>query len=179
MPRKGEVLSAAHKAKMMAGRIAKKGSSATAPGKPEDGERLANGRNVKGSFEATKPLISEGQVPNLSKKRLNALVQEEKPVVRRKRGVQSSGEPAAVEDASYIVDRNTGPSAVITYQLPGQKQAIKDSLAVKVPKLPGQTEDPDPPNKTVENIPSEDVKSLKVKPAAPFSMAALRQRLLC
>ena len=70
MPRKGEKLSAEHKAKMMAGRVAKTGASATSPARPMDGERLANKRKPKGSFEATKPLISEGQVPNLTKKKL-------------------------------------------------------------------------------------------------------------
>ena len=179
MPRKGEKLSAEHKAKMMAGRVAKRSESATSPARPMDGERLANKRKPKGSFEATKPLISEGQVPNLTKKKLGGLVEEEKPVVRRKRGVQSSGEPASIQDANYIRDSNTGPSAAITFQLPGQKQAIKKALATKVPKIVGQTVDANPPDKTVENIPSVDVKSLEVKPSAPFSMAALRQRLLC
>ena len=106
-------------------------------------------------------------------------MEEVKPVVRRKRGVQSSGEPASIQDANYIRDSNTGPSAAITFQLPGQKQAIKKALATKVPKIVGQTVDANPPDKTVENIPSVDVKSLEVKPSAPFSMAALRQRLLC
>ena len=68
MPRKGEKLSAEHLAKLQAGRRAKKGGGqATAPGVPEDGDRLANNRALVQPKEATKPMIS--QQPNLTKKR--------------------------------------------------------------------------------------------------------------
>ena len=60
MPRKGEKLSAEHLAKLQAGRRAKKGGGqATAPGVPEDGDRLANNRPLVQPKEATKPLISQ------------------------------------------------------------------------------------------------------------------------
>lgn len=180
MPRKGEKLSAEHLAKMKAGRIAKKGGpQATAPGVPEDGEKLANNRKAVAPKEATQPLIASGQVPNLTKKKKAGIVEGVPAVVRKKRGVQSSGEPASIQDADYIKNENTGASALISNQLPGQAQAIKKSLAKKVPKIVGNTYDENPPEKTIDNIPSEDVKSLSVKESAPFSYAALRQRLLC
>ena len=178
MPRKGEKLSSEHLAKMMAGRNAKKGGGhATAPGLPKDGAALTSGKRLTEPAEATKPMIS--QQPNLTKKKKANLVEVVPAVVRRKRGVQSSGVPASVQDATYIKDDYTGVSENVTFQLPGQAKAIQKALAVKVPKIVGQTFDPVPPTKTVDNIPSEDVKSLKVNKAAPFSMNALRQRLLC
>ena len=178
MPRKGEKLSAEHLARMQAGRRAKKGGGqATAPGVPEDGDRLANNRPLVQPKEATKPLIS--QQPNLSKKKKAGVVRDVPAVAKAIRGVNSSGEPTAIQEADYLKEKSTGASILITNELPGQKDAIKRSLAKKPKRIPGATVDPNPPEKTVKNIPSEDVKSLKVNPSAPFSFQALRQRLLC
>ena len=178
MPRKGEKLSAEHLAKLQAGRRAKKGGGqATAPGVPEDGDRLANNRPLVQPKEATKPLIS--QQPNLTKKKKAGIVRDVPAVAKAKRGVNSSGEPTAIQEADYLKEKSTGASILITNELPGQKEAIKRSLAKKPKRIPGNTTDPNPPQKTVDNIPSEDVKSLHVNPSAPFSFAALRQRLLC
>ena len=178
MPRKGEKLSAEHLARMQAGRRAKKGGGqATAPGVPEDGDRLANNRPLVQPKEATKPLIS--QQPNLTKKKKAGVVRDVPAVAKAIRGVNSSGEPTAIQEADYLKEKSTGASILITNQLPEQKEAIKRSLAKKPKRIPGATVDPNPPQKTVENIPSEDVKSLKVNPSAPFSFQALRQRLLC
>jgi len=178
MPRKGEKLSAEHLAKMKAGRMAKKGGGqATAPGVPEDGDRLANNRPLVQPKEATKPMIS--QQPNLTKKKKAGVVRDVPAVASAKRGVNSSGEPTAIQEADYLRDRSTGASILITNELPGQKQAIKRTLAKKPKRIPGATTDPNPPQKTVDNIPSEDVKSLQVSQSAPFSFQALRQRLLC
>ena len=180
MPRKGEKLSPEHLAKLQAGRRAKKGGGqATAPGVPEDGDRLANNRRPVQPKEATKPLISQGQVPNLTKKKKAGIVRDVPAVAKAIRGVNSSGEPTAIQEADYLKEKSTGASILITNQLPEQKEAIKRSLAKKPKRIPGATTDPNPPQKTVENIPSEDVKSLKVNPSAPFSFQALRQRLLC
>ena len=179
MPRKGEKLSPEHLAKMQAGRKARKGGGqATASGVPEDGDRLANDRPLVQPKEATKPMIS--QQPNLTKKKKAGIVGDVPPVNRRQRGgANSSGAPQAIQEANYLKDKSTGPSILISNELPGQKDAIKRSLAKKPARIPGATVDPNPPEKTVDNIPSEDVKSLHVKPSAPFSFAALRQRLLC
>jgi hypothetical protein len=178
MPRKGEKLSPEHLAKLQAGRNAKKGGGqATAPGVPEDGDRLANNRRPVQPKEATKPLIS--QQPNLTKKKKAGVVRDVPAVAKAIRGVNSSGEPTAIQEADYLKEKSTGASILITNQLPEQKEAIKRSLAKKPKRIPGSTVDPNPPEKTVENIPSEDVKSLKVNPSAPFSFQALRQRLLC
>ena len=178
MPRKGEKLSAEHLAKLQAGRKAKKGGGqSTAPGVPEDGDRLANNRPLVQPKEATMPLIS--QQPNLTKKKKAGVVRDVPAVASAKRGVNSSGEPSAIQEADYLKEKSTGPSILITNELPGQKDAIKRTLAKKPKRIPGATVDPNPPEKTVKNIPSEDVKSLKVNPSAPFSFQALRQRLLC
>jgi len=178
MPRKGEKLSAEHLAKLQAGRKAKKGGGqATAPGVPEDGDRLANNRPLVQPKEATMPMIS--QQPNLTKKKKAGVVRDVPAVAARKRGVNSSGAPTAIQEVDYIREKSTGASILITNELPGQKQAIKRTLAKKPKRIPGATFDPNPPEKTVENIPSEDVKSLQVSQSAPFSFQALRQRLLC
>lgn len=78
MPKKGEKLSPEHLAKLQAGRKARKGGSqATAPAKPEDGERLTASAPLRQPKEATTPLIAQGQVPNLTKKK------EDQPCGRR------------------------------------------------------------------------------------------------
>ena len=179
MPRKGEKLSAEHLAKMNAGRIAKRGGGhATAPGVPAGGEKLSMDKKLTQPKEATQPMIS--QQPNLTKKKKNNLVQDIPKVASRKKGITTAGVPASVQDASYVVDSYTGASENVTFQLPGQVEAIKKTLAVKVPKIVGQTFDPSGgPDKTIKNIPSTDVKSLEVNKKAPFSMQALRERLLC
>jgi hypothetical protein len=178
MPRKGEKLSAEHLAKLQAGRNAKKGGGqATAPGVPEDGDKLANKRPLVQPKEATKPMIS--QQPNLTKKKKAGVVRDVPPVASAKRGVNSSGQPTAIQEADYLRDTSTGASILITNELPGQKQAIKRTLAKKPKRIPGASVDPNPSEKTVDNIPSKDVKSLEVNSSAPFSFQALRQRLLC
>jgi len=166
---------------MKAGRTAKKGGGqATAPGVPEDGDRLANKRKAVAPKEATQPLINAGQVPNLTKKKKAGVVEGVPAVAGGTRGgVRSSGKTASAQDASYLKNESIGPSILISSELPGQKEAIKRTLSKKVARIPGATVDPNPPEKTVKNIPSEDVKSLQANPSAPFSFAALRQRLLC
>jgi hypothetical protein len=180
MPKKGEKLSPEHLAKLQAGRKAKKGGSqATAPAKPEDGDRLTSHLALKQPKEATQPLIAQGQVPNLTKKKKANIVEGEPPVVRRRGGVQSSGEPAAIQDGDYLKNSNTGASILISNELPGQRKAIKRSLEKKIPKLPNEKFDADPPNTTVDSVKGVDMASLTPNPKAPFSFAALRSRLLC
>ena len=180
MPKKGEKLSPEHLAKLQAGRKARKGGSqATAPAKPEDGERLTASAPLRQPKEATTPLIAQGQVPNLTKKKKANIVEGEPSVVRRAHGVQSSGEPASIQDMNYIKNESTGASILISNELPGQRKAIKRSLDKKVPKLPNEKYDADPPNVTIDSLKGIDMASLTPNPKAPFSFAALRSRLLC
>ena len=183
MPKKGEKLSPEHLAKMKAGRDAKKRPSAT----PDDA-LIPGTKSGKGTMrpmamkEATKPLIGARQVSNLTKCKKNSLIENSaKEPVRKTRGVQPSGEPMTMESQTAVVNRNTGPSTVISNQLPQQKEAIKAVLAETKKsgsKIKSEAVDPSPPNKTVDEIPSTDTKALEGN-KTPFSFQALRNRLLC
>ena len=179
MPKKGEKLSKEHLAKMMAGREARKRANATKEPEEIPGTKSGKGtRKPKAPAEATKPI----QVGSLTEKKVEAIVpaSQKKPVIRR-RGVQPSGETKSTEAQQAVVNTNTGPSALITNELPGQKEAIKAVLAETKKsgsEIKSEPVDPSPPNKTVDLIPSTDTKSLKGT-TTPFSIQALRNRLLC
>jgi len=153
MPKKGEKLSDEHKAKMKAG--AKKA-------------RETGIRKTK-----PKTLIIPNQVPALPSNPANdeKVIKnpEDAPVAERK-GVQSSGETKKMEAQDFIANRNVGPSAAITTQLPGQKEQIKKELKRKLPKL--SPVDPNPPEKTIKGLKTNDPKAVEAK--APFSFNALR-----
>lgn len=155
MPKKGEKLSDEHKAKMKAGAAKKRASM---PVKPPKTQIIAN----QVPALPANPANGEKVIPD----------PEAKPVVERK-GVQSSGETKKMEAQNFIMNRNVGPSAAITAQLPGQKEEIKKVLKKKVPKL--APVDPSPPEKTVDNLTTDDPKA--IKGMAPFSFNALRLRL--
>jgi hypothetical protein len=182
MPKKGEKLSAAHLAKMLAGRKAKKGGpQATAPKLATPGTNSGKGtKNVSSAGEATKPLISQGQIPNLTNKKLNNVVEDSAKVkvAPRKRGVKAAGVPTSIQAQQVTVNSNTGPSALISNELPGQMEVIKKVLKRDIPNIVGNTVDASPPQKTVDNIPSVDAKSLEGN-KVPFSFNALRQKLMC
>ena len=177
--RKGEKLTDEHKAKMMAGRMAKKRANATK--EPEQIPGTKSGKGTKkpvAPAEATKPI----QVGALTEKKVEAVLEHsEKKPVRRTKGVQPSGRSMSGEAQQAVVNTNTGPSTLISNELPGQKEAIKAVLAETKKsgsKIKSEPVNPSPPNKTVDEIPSTDTKSLKGT-TTPFSIQALRNRLLC
>jgi hypothetical protein len=93
-----------------------------------------------------------------------------------RKGIGRSGKTVAAEITSDIVNRNTGMSAAVSAQLAGQTEEIKGALktAKKTPKvvLVG-----DGGEATIDGLKSDDPKAIEGK--APFSIQALRNKLLC
>jgi len=154
MPKKGEKMSEEHRKKMSEGRKKAAALRKTPP----------------------KTQIIANQLPNLPANPANGEKvipdPEAKPEAERK-GVQSSGETKPMEAQNFIMNQNTGPSAAISAQLPGQKEQIAKELKTKVPKI--AKVDPTPPDKTTRNLTTDDPKAIVAK--APFSFNALRMKL--
>jgi len=91
-------------------------------------------------------------------------------------GITRAGKNVVAEVTSDLVNSNTGMSAVVSAQLADQKEELGKALKVakKTPKvvLVGDGSD-----KTIDGLKSDDPKAIEGK--APFSIQALRNKLLC
>ena len=154
MPKKGEKMTDEHKKKMSEGRKAKAAIRKTPPKTEIIANQLPN--------LPANPANGEKVIPN----------PEAKPDADRK-GVQSSGETKTMEAQNFIINQNTGPSAAISAQLPGQKEQIAKELKKKVPKI--AKVDPTPPDKTTSMLTTDDPKAITAR--APFSFNSLRRKL--
>ena len=154
--------------------MAKKGEKMS----DEHKKKMAEGRKKKAELRNTPPKteIISNQLPNLPANPANGEKvipdPEAKPEVERK-GVQASGETKTMEAQNFIMNENTGPSAAISAQLPGQAEQIKKELKRKVPKI--AKVDPTPPDVTTRTLTTDDPKAISAR--APFSFNALRMKL--
>ena len=100
-----------------------------------------------------------------------------KPVRAVKKGVSKTGKTNAANAANEIMNESTGMSAVVSAQLPDQKKEIEKALK-KNKKTPADVVHVgDGSEKTIDGLKSDDPKAIEGK--APFSIQALRNKLLC
>lgn len=128
--------------------------------------------------QGTAPLEAGGGAGSRAQKEMKRPEVEnagEKPVKKR-RGVRSSGLTAGAATQEFLVNENVMGGGAASAQMPGQKKRIKKTLAkkedeVKVVEV-GEGEE-----RTIEGMKTDDTKAVEGK--APFSIQALRNRLLC
>lgn len=118
--------------------------------------------------------IDNQNVAERSKKVINPSSKPEKTV---KKGVSATGKTNAANAASEIVNENTGMSAVVSAQLPGQKEEIEMALKKNKKTPKDVVHVGDGSEKTIDGLKSDDPKAIEGK--APFSIQALRNKLLC
>lgn len=93
------------------------------------------------------------------------------------KGVDRTGKPESINDTNMLINSNTGPSAVISAELPGQKEQIKkalkegkkDKTLIEVKKAKDET---------IKNMKTDDAVALEGE-GVQFSFQALRNKLLC
>jgi hypothetical protein len=118
--------------------------------------------------------IDNQGIAEKSKKVVEPEAHPEKKVGRK--GIGRSGKTVAAEATSDIVNRNTGMTAAVSAQLAGQTEEIKGALkaAKKTPKV---VHVGDGGEATIDGLKTDDPKAIEGK--APFSIQALRNKLLC
>jgi hypothetical protein len=118
--------------------------------------------------------IDNQGVTQKAKKVVEPEAHPEKKVGRK--GISRSGVTVSAEVTEDIVNRNTGPGGVSNARLADQKEELKGQLksAKRTPKvvLVGEGQD-----KTIDGLKSDDPAGISGK--APFSITALRSKLLC
>ena len=118
--------------------------------------------------------IDNQGIASKSKKVIEPEAHPEKKVGRK--GISRSGKTVGAEVTEDIVNRNTGPGGLTNARLADQKEEVEGVLhaAKKTPKvvLVG-----DGSEKTIDGLKSNDPKAIEGK--APFSITALRTKLMC
>ncbi len=94
---------------------------------------------------------------------------------KKEKVLQRDGKTTAEDNLETLAVENTGPSAAVSAQLPGQKTAIEGELK-KAKRAPRTKVKADPAEPTVEGMKTDDPKAIEGK--APFSTKALRLKLL-
>jgi len=94
----------------------------------------------------------------------------------KKSGVQASGMTKKEEATDFIENKNTGMSAVVSAQTAEQKDALKKALK-KAKATPKIVEVGEATDATIENMKTDDAPAIEGR--APFSIQALRNKLLC
>jgi hypothetical protein len=92
-------------------------------------------------------------------------------------GVKRSGETKTEEVKDFLVNDNTGPSALITTQLAGQKRRIKEALDMKDDA--GIIVDPKPAEETIDAMNKEASKVPELEGRGQFDFITFRRKLLC
>jgi hypothetical protein len=94
----------------------------------------------------------------------------------KRAGVQSSGVTKKEEAGDFIENKNVGMTAVVSAQSAEQKKELEKALkrAKATPKIVTVREGED---ETIDNMKTDDAPAIEAR--APFSINALRQRLLC
>lgn len=90
-------------------------------------------------------------------------------------GVNRTGKSTAINNTEMLVNSNTGMSAEVSAQKPEQKEKIKKDLKKKVETT---IEVDKATDKTIQNMKTDDTEALDGG-NIPFSMSALRKKLLC
>jgi len=119
-------------------------------------------------------------VPNLpNEKGLKKIVEnaESHPEPPQQKGLSSSGKPKRNNDNDLLVNQETGMMTLET-MLPGQKESIKKLLRKNKKLDPlAPVSNPNPKDKTVEDVKHHvpDIKAVEAR--APFSFSAVRKLL--
>jgi hypothetical protein len=126
---------------------------------------------------ATTTMLEDAQV---SKEKLKGIIRRplKKKEAAKPGGVKADGLSKPIATQEFLVNENTGPSAIISNQYADQKADIAKSLK-RGKKMGGDTSEapqPNPPDMTVPNLPTNDKPALQGG-KVPFSMAALRLRI--
>ena len=95
---------------------------------------------------------------------------------RKVKGVTSAGVTKKEETGDFIKNKNVGMTAVVSAQSAEQKKELKKALkqAKATPSIVTVREGTD---ETIENMKTDDAPAIEAR--APFSIQALRNRLLC
>ena len=93
-----------------------------------------------------------------------------------KGGVTRSGKTKSEEAKNALVNTDTGPSAEISNQLPGQAEKIKKTLRKKCDAK--VTVNPDPAEQTIETM-NKEATGPMVDGEKQFSFIEFRKKLLC
>ena len=91
------------------------------------------------------------------------------------KGVNRTGKSTAICNTEMLVNSNTGMSAEVSAQKPDQKEKIKKDLKKKVETT---IEVEKATDKTIQNMKTDDTEALDGG-NIPFSITALRKKLLC
>jgi hypothetical protein len=104
------------------------------------------------------------------------VVNAAKVAERKVKGVGTSGLTNKEEAGEFMKNKNTGMSAVVSAQSAEQVKEIKKALkqAKATPKIVKVREGED---ETIDNMKTDDAPAIEAR--APFSIQALRNKLLC
>jgi len=122
-------------------------------------------------------LLQDSQV---SKKELKTIVKKPltKKVVKEK-GVKADGLTKPVSTTEFLVNDNVGAGTGVSSQFAGQKEQVKKQLRkAKKTETTDDAPNPNPEEKTIDNMKTDDPKGVDGSKAG-FSFQALRNRLLC
>jgi ribonuclease D len=127
------------------------------------------------SMKDVTPPIDAPQAEQMKQKKVrNAM---KKVTGESKGGVKRSGETKPEEVKDFLVNNNTGPSALITTQLAGQKRRIKEVLDEKSDA--GMIVDPTPEEATIDAMNKEAAKVPALEGRTQFDFITFRRKLLC
>lgn len=126
----------------------------------------------------TKPLEAGGGAGSRAQKEMKRPEVENAGKVpeKKRRGVKSSGLTAGAETQEFLENKNVMGGGAASAQLPGQKERLKKTLKKKEGEAKvvevGNGEE-----RTIEGMKTDDPQA--VSGLKPFSIQALRNRLLC
>ena len=126
----------------------------------------------------TKPVEAGGGAGSRAENALNKpeVPAAEKVPIKKRRGVRSSGKTAGAETQDFLENSNVMGGGAASAQMPGQKDRIKKTLK----KTPGEVKIVtvgEGEERTIEGMKTDDPAA--VSGLKPFSIQALRNRLLC
>ena len=159
-------------------RRSRKGKSAT-----EDQKGAMGGKIVKGvpqgedsSLGPLPPKSKTSEIdPQEGKKKTKKVVSDTITKPKKEKAVQRDGMTKAAEEVEIMADRNTGPGATVSAQLPGQEAMIKAELKEAKKQVKTKVKE-NPPEPTIDGMKTDDPKA--IAGSAPFSILSLRKKLL-
>ena len=94
---------------------------------------------------------------------------------KKEKAIQRDGKTKAADQLQVMAEENTGPSATVSNQLPGQKAMIAAELKEAKKQVKAKVLE-NPPEPTIDGMKTDDPKAIEAK--APFSILSLRKKLL-
>ncbi len=160
-------------AEAMGGKIAKgeiKGKKAPTP------QGASSEVTSRAGDDLVPPRVNTTSIdPQEGKKGVKKVVAKTISKPKQEKAIQRDGLTKAAEEAEIMTNRNTGPGATVSAQLPGQKDMIKAELKEAKKQVKAKVQE-NPPEETIDNMKTDDPKAIEGK--APFSILALRKKLL-